>query len=138
MMPILAPAPSRLWKPVTRPSLLIAESDELMLDAMKRYLLLRGYEVETATGGVECLEKLRQNDGGVLILDLELSWGGGDGVLSVMRDDPVLAHMPVILTSIQSRVELLLETISPPITQILLKPFSLELLLSTIRSASAE
>jgi DNA-binding NtrC family response regulator len=135
MMPILAPAPSKLRKPVIKPTVLIAEGDELTLDAMQRYLLLRGYEIETATGGVECLEKLRRNTGGVLILDLELTWGGGDGVLSVMRDDPVLASMPVILTSIQSRAELWFETISPPITQILFKPFSLESLLATIRLA---
>jgi hypothetical protein len=51
---------------------------------MKRYFLLRGYEIETATGGVECLEKLRRNTSGVLILDLEPSWCGGDAVLSVM------------------------------------------------------
>jgi DNA-binding NtrC family response regulator len=135
-MPILASAQSKLRKPVTKPTLLIAQSDELTLDAMKQYLLLRGYEIETARGGVECLEKLRGNTGGVLILDLELSWGGGDGVLSIMRDDPFLARIPVILISIQSGAVSWFETISPPIAQILFKPFSLESLLATICSAS--
>jgi DNA-binding NtrC family response regulator len=103
---------------------------------MKRYFLLRGYEIETATGGVECLEKLRRNTSGVLILDLKPSWCGGDAVLSVMWDDPVLASIPVILTSIQSGAELWFEAVSPPITQFLFKPFSLESLLASIRSVS--
>jgi CheY-like chemotaxis protein len=55
------------------------------------------YEVETAVGGVDCMEKLRQARTDILLLDLYIPWGGGDGVLHAMRDDRVLREVPVVL-----------------------------------------
>ena len=81
------------------PTVMLADADEGMLVGTKLFLLLHGYEVETAAGGVECLNKLRRQSNPVLVLNVELPWGGGDGVLAMLGADPTLAHIPVILTT---------------------------------------
>ena len=77
----------------------LADADEGVLVGTRLFLLLHGYEVETAAGGVECLNKLRRQSNPVLVLNVELPWGGGDGVLALLGADPTLAHIPVILTT---------------------------------------
>ncbi|QJW94983.1 response regulator [Frigoriglobus tundricola] len=99
MVPLLAPAPVKLWSALARPTVLLADSDAGALEWMRRFLRHRGYTVATASGGVECLAQLRRCSAPVLVLDAGLAWGGADGVLAVLREDPALAHAPVILTS---------------------------------------
>lgn len=134
-MPLrLAPAPLTVRKPAARRTVLIADRDEIALDAMRRYLLTRGYAVETATGGVECLIKLRRCEEPILVLEFELPWGGGDGVLAVLREDPQLVHTPVILTSpVVGSDEARFGCV--PVLRVLAKPFSLGTLLHCLRTA---
>ena len=77
-------------------SVLIADADPLLLSAYRAYLL-EGVEVRTATSGLTCLEELRRWRPDVLVLDADLPWGSGLGVLAVMRDDPTLPLIPVLL-----------------------------------------
>lgn len=77
--------------------LIVADSDEGVLEGCKHYASLQGMVLRTARGGVECLDELRRSPPDVLVLDLDLPWGGGDGVLSVMQDDESLAGIPVVL-----------------------------------------
>ena len=113
------------------PVLLIAESDETLIDVFRLYCSRCGYDVETAAGGLECLRKLRRSSFQLLILDADLPWGGGDGVLAVMREDSRLARIPVILISTTLRSDL----VGPPVVQALKKPFYLDALLERVRSA---
>jgi CheY-like chemotaxis protein len=80
-------------------TVLLAGVGDVLLDVTRRFLLLHGYEVETANGGVECLRQLRRLADPILVLDFELRWGGADGVVARMREDATLADIPVILTT---------------------------------------
>lgn len=77
--------------------LMVADADEGMLERCKRHSSLNGIALRTATGGIECLAELRRWFPDVLVLDMHLPWGGGDGVLTVMREDDLLARIPVVL-----------------------------------------
>jgi CheY-like chemotaxis protein len=79
--------------------ILIADGDEPFLDILQAYLWSRGHETETATDGLKCHARLREFRPDVLVLDRELLWGGSDGVLAVMRDDPLKRAIPVILVA---------------------------------------
>ena len=130
--PILSTVPQRLQKATSKPTVLIAEGDEATRDATRQYLLLHGFEVETATGGIECLEKLRCGTTRVVVLDSDLAWGGGDGVLAVMREEPSLSHIPVVLTTTRLGLDQVSFALAP-VLHILEKPFVLESLLESIR-----
>ena len=137
-MPLLVPAPSKTRTSSAEWTLVIADHDPVLADVMRRYLLLRGFEVETATGGIQCLDKLHNCDQGILILDHELRWGGSDGVLAIMREDPFLSRIPVILTSTVPLGECGPGVDSTSIRCQLVKPFALQTLFECILSIRSE
>jgi DNA-binding response OmpR family regulator len=112
------------------PTVLIAEADAELCDLYRRFFSHHSWQVQTTGGGLECLAQLRQSSPRILILDVHLPWGGADGLLAVMRDDPGLARIPVILTSTDS----LAGPVSPPVVHTLWKPFSLTALLEIVRA----
>lgn len=83
-----------------KPRLLIAEADEGLADDFRHFFWNRGFDVEIATDGLQCLDRLRQCPPHALVLDYELPWGGGDGVLARMHEDFHLTAIPVfVITS---------------------------------------
>ncbi|QEL19886.1 response regulator [Limnoglobus roseus] len=110
------------------PTVLFADPDR---DHRKLYVWLLtsyGCRVETAGDGLQCLGKLRRVVPDLLILDLELPWGGGNGVLRVMGDDPRLLPARVVLTSARASASELDAFASPPVVRVLAKPFELSAL----------
>jgi DNA-binding response OmpR family regulator len=79
---------------------LMADPDPSLGAMYRETLLQQGFELVTAATGVACVARLRQRPPDVLVLEPQLLWGGGDGVLAIMGDVPKLAAVPVmILTS---------------------------------------
>ena len=118
-----------------KPRLLIADRDAELCEAFRRFLTERGYEVETSTDGLDCLAKLRQVTPAVLVLDLELFWGGGDGVLAWLRAEHSASKIPVLLTATAAAPPDMAELNEPPVVEYLPKPFALTALLESVRSA---
>jgi DNA-binding response OmpR family regulator len=121
-----------------KPRLLIADDDAELCQLYGRFLAERGYEVETSTDGLDCLRKLRCRQPAVLVLDLELRWGGGDGVLAWLREQAGPALPAVVLLASGASPEPLTELVVPPVTCCLRKPFSLDALLNGVRTAAAQ
>ena len=118
-------------------TLLIADGDAELCDVYRRFLTAGGYEVETSSDGLDCLGKLRQLTPAALVLDLELRWGGGDGVLAWLREECPALGMPVVLTATAGYPLDLAQFEDPPVVDSLPKPFSLTALLESVRSAVA-
>jgi DNA-binding NtrC family response regulator len=108
------------------PAVLIADADSDLCGVCHRFLSRHGWQVQTAGSGVECLAQLRQCSPYLLVLDVQLPWGGADGLLAVMRTDRRLGRIPVVLTSANGPIANL---VLPPVVQGLRKPFSLTALL---------
>jgi DNA-binding response OmpR family regulator len=78
----------------------MADPDESFHPVYREPLSREGFEVEMALSGLECVSRLRERVPDVLVLEPQLPWGGGDGVLAMMGEDPNLAAVPVmVLTS---------------------------------------
>lgn len=75
---------------------LIADGDVSLLQALQSYLWDQGHEVEVAVDGIECSAILDEFIPDVVVLERELLWGGYEGILSKMADDPLLSEIPVI------------------------------------------
>lgn len=71
----------------------------------QRDLVRNGFEVVTADHGLECLQVFQAFSPDVIVLDPELRWGGGDGVLDVIRDDPGLSEVPVLVLTTSRNCE---------------------------------
>jgi DNA-binding response OmpR family regulator len=81
------------------PKVLIADPDESLLIHYQEFLAHDRFRVETATSGLECVEKLRSFAPHVLVLEPELPWGRGEGVLARMHQDADLPRVPVVVLS---------------------------------------
>lgn len=119
-----------------KPTLLIAEDDVELCELYQRFFTQRGYDVETAADGLDCQALLLRLTPSVVILDLELRWGGGDGVLAWLREERGLLDVPVILTATAGYTVTAQDT-GPPVVKVLTKPFALTALLESVRAATA-
>lgn len=116
-------------------TLLVADANDELRDHYRQFLSECGYHVETSSNGVDCLRTLRLATPSVLVLDLDLRWGGSEGILDWVRKELPPHAIPVILTATLARFQDCPETIEPPVVDYLLKPFDLPALLKSVRSA---
>lgn len=121
-----------------KPTLLIAEGDPELCGLYHRLIAERGYAVETASDGLGCLAKLRRSVPDVVVLDLELCWGGGNGVLAWLREERAASGVAVILTATAGYPLEGIPVREAPVVRVLLKPFTLTALLESVRSAVAK
>lgn len=87
--------------------ILMIEDDMEMVTLGKLILEREGYEVLTAYGGAEGLELLHQEDGNVDLLLLDIMMTGMDGwqVLTEVKADEELRHIPVIMLTARHYLE---------------------------------
>lgn len=78
---------------------LLADSDEVLLGGYWVHLSGQGIGVSTVTNGLECLAALRAAAPDVLVIDSELRWGSGLGVLALMRENDTPTVPVLLLTS---------------------------------------
>jgi DNA-binding response OmpR family regulator len=78
---------------------LIADCDSEFLDIAKRFMNQCGHDALVASSGLECIACLRDCPPDVLVLSCELPWGGTEGVLEIMNEEPRLNSIPVILVT---------------------------------------
>jgi DNA-binding response OmpR family regulator len=76
---------------------LLTDGDSVQLSIYRAFLVDQRIEVRTAGDGLGCLKELRRWRPDVLVLDANLLWGSGLGVLALMREDPDVPVVPVLL-----------------------------------------
>ncbi len=68
---------------------------ELVADALREF----GYHVETAANGAEALEVMRQAVPHAIVLDLMMPRLDGSGFVELLRLNPTIAAVPVLLVT---------------------------------------
>lgn len=115
-----------------KPTLLIAEADAGLRDAYHLICSARGFDVQTSDNGVDCLNKLGEALPQALIVDLDIPWGGGDGVLACLRQRFVDSSRPfVIVTGVDAHREISQRT-GVPSRCCFAKPFRMSAVLDLI------
>lgn len=76
---------------------LIIEDDPLMLQMYRQAFLLQKYEVGVAENGKEALDKVRDFNPEVILLDIMMPVMNGIDVLTHLKADQDLADIPVIM-----------------------------------------
>ncbi|MEJ2557473.1 MAG: response regulator [Anaerolineae bacterium] len=87
--------------------ILMIEDDREMVTLGRLILEREGYEVLAAYGGAEGLDLLRQENGNVDLLLLDIMMIGMDGwqVLTEVKTDEKLRHIPVIMLTARHYLE---------------------------------
>lgn len=112
--------------------LLIAESDPELRGIYDRLSSALGMRVETSADGLDCWTKLRARRPDALVVDMEIRWGGSDGVLACLREDSDGAPAPVIFVTGDDRPDVLSRRFGIPQGQCFQKPFRFGALLDCV------
>ena len=79
------------------PILLIADSDVRRRGELRRFFFNSGFLVASASNGLECLAEAVVLEADVLVIALEVPWGGGGGVIARLNDGLPSGRKPLIL-----------------------------------------
>jgi signal transduction histidine kinase/CheY-like chemotaxis protein/HAMP domain-containing protein len=95
-------------KAIVGKRVLVVDDEPEVASLIAEQLRSFGVEPETAHRGDEAIERLRSDRFDAMTLDMLMPGDSGIDVLRKLRDDPELAHTPVVVVSIVSSGEALL------------------------------
>ncbi len=78
---------------------LVAEDSPTQALQMRLLLESEGFEVETAADGLKALDRLRESTFDLVVSDVVMPHMSGHELCRAIRDDPALAHLPVVLVT---------------------------------------
>jgi CheY-like chemotaxis protein len=81
---------------VAVPILLIADNHVRRRGELRRFFSSSGFLVAAAADGLGCLAELVAQEADVLVIALEIPWGGGDGVIARLNDGLPVRKKPLI------------------------------------------
>jgi len=83
--------------------LLVEDNEELLM--LMSHLLRNKYRITTAYDGVEALEKMRKSDLDLVISDVMMPRMDGNKLTKIVKADPDLRHLPIILLTAKTQEE---------------------------------
>ena len=117
-----------------RKKILIVDDDPDQREMIHSSLKEAGFEISTATNGVEGLEKARSESPDLIILDVMMPKMDGFAVCVTLREDAATASIPILmLTGLCSYISQLTGFESGA-TDYLVKPFESEQLVSKVEA----
>jgi len=97
--PLVAGADAGKEVLLVRKRILVADTETVVLKRYQECLAEHGFKVAIATNGLDCVAQMRCFRPHLLVLDPWLPWGGGEGGLAMMYEDPQVPLVPVIAMS---------------------------------------
>jgi DNA-binding response OmpR family regulator len=87
------------------PRILIVDDNRSLVKVMEGILLKQGYQVLTAFGGMEGLEKARREKPALIILDIVMPDMNGYEVCSRLQRDKTTASIPVLMLTVKGQLD---------------------------------
>ncbi len=133
-----APAGDVKRSPLLDAKVMMVDDEPLMTDLIQAYLEDEGYTNFVVTNDPrEALELLRQEDPGVLLLDLMMPQMSGFELLEAIRADRALRYTPVIVLTASTGAESKLRALKLGATDFLAKPVDASELVLRVRNTLA-
>jgi len=79
--------------------ILVVDDDDDFRETVAEVLTAAGYPVQQAENGEKALARIREEQPGIVLLDLKMPVLDGWGVMERMRQDPRSAAVPVLILS---------------------------------------
>lgn len=115
-----------------RKRILVVDDDEMVLMALEELLKGEGYEIETASGGVEALLKLEKGHYDLLMLDVIMPEMDGFELCKQIREKEMCKETPIVFLTAKTRDEDRIRGLEAGSNLFLSKPISPDKLLSII------
>ncbi len=113
--------------------ILLVDDEPEMVEMVKMRLEAHGYEIITANDGLGGLEKARNENPDLILLDLMLPKMTGYEVCRMLKFDDKYKKIPIIVLSALDQQDEREKAVKAGADTVFVKPFDLELLLVKIR-----
>jgi putative two-component system response regulator len=117
------------------PSILIVDDLEVNRSLLERRLKNNGFRLSFAEDGHEALEKIRSDSFDLVLLDIMMPRLDGFQVLSTLKTDEKLRHIPIIMISALNEMDSVVRCIEMGAEDYLPKPFNPTLLQARINAS---
>ena len=119
----------------SKPKILIVDDEPFNVDYLEQELEDMDYNIITASNGRAALDKVTSEPPDLILLDIMMPIMDGFAVLSELKADPLLRHIPVIIISAMNDLESVVKGIKHGAEDYLPKPFEPTLLHARIDSS---
>ncbi len=113
--------------------ILIADDMPDLLEALRETLVREGYAVQAVGDGASALAAIRADPPDIAVLDLKMPRMTGFEVCRVLREDPLLENLPVVILSASGSRESKVEGLDLGADDFITKPVDVRELLARIR-----
>ena len=120
--------------------LVVADDDPEVLRQMEQALTFQGYEVWTAADGQETLDRAKEIEPDLILVDVAMPTMDGYEVVRRLKEDETTRPIPVIVAtdSPTDREREKVRVVGMDIAEYLTKPLSIEVLIREIKKVIAE
>lgn len=120
-----------------RKKVLVADDDRDIVLALRIRLEAAGYEIVTAMDGKEAVERIREENPDLAILDINMPEGNAFAVLDELREDG-LERLPIIFLTADTQEKSQVKAFHRGIRHYLTKPYDPKTLLVLVEHALNE
>lgn len=112
--------------------ILVVDDDQAVRDSLARSLQYNGYEVSTATDGLDALAKLASENADAVVMDVMMPRLDGLDTTRMLRDNG--NDVPILILTARDAVGDRVDGLDAGADDYMVKPFSLDELLARIRA----
>ncbi|WP_344209784.1 response regulator transcription factor [Nonomuraea bangladeshensis] len=116
---------------------LVVDDDEVIRQLIAVNLNLEGFEVETATDGQDCLDRVRDVKPDVITLDVMMPRLDGWSTAEKLRGEPDTSHIRVVLVTARAQDDDRRRGLGIGVDAYLTKPFDPAELIEVVRELAA-
>ena len=109
---------------------LVVDDEKLIRDVIKEYLLLEGFEVDEASNGLEAVDKVKQQDFDLIIMDIMMPEMNGYEAYQKIRE---MKDIPALMLSAKGEEYDKLQGFKLGIDDYVVKPFSIKELMARVK-----
>ncbi len=114
---------------------LVVDDYNTMLRIIRNLLKQIGFDnIDDANDGTSALVRLREKKYGLVISDWNMEPMSGYDLLIQVRADPLLAHLPFIMVTAESKTENVIAAKKAGVNNYIVKPFNAQTLQSKIET----
>lgn len=123
----------RINAPLTTPVVLIVDDDARVLELLEIAFQAHGFKVAKAADGDEAIQRIASDRPDLVVLDVRLPKKSGLEVCEIVRRDPSVSGLPIVVVSGAAETESRLRAFSSGADDFVAKPFSPKELIARMR-----
>ena len=114
-------------------SILVVDDESAITFALSHLMKAEGYDVATASDGLEAIEQAESLHPDLILLDISLPGRNGFDVCQTIRSAPASAHVKIVMMSARSRDVEIEKGLALGANAYLTKPFSIQSVTQTVQ-----